>query len=115
MSTTTVTPIPAFLTGRALQSLRDSGFTLPAAVAEVIDNAIEAEANEITIYLEEGFADRGKAHISRIVVADDGTGMGIDDEGHDILQYYLQVGYSSRYMSTKTIGKYGVGAKLAAL
>ncbi len=33
----------------------------------------------------------------------------------DLLQLYPQIGFSTRYMSTTTIGKYGVGAKLAAL
>ena len=33
----------------------------------------------------------------------------------DILHRYLVLGYSSRYMRSDTIGKYGVGAKLAAL
>lgn len=112
---TTRTKIPAFLAGHALQSLRDSGYTLPAAVAEVVDNSIEAQANEITIHLEEHVANHGKSDISHIVIADDGIGMGQDADGNDILQRYLQVGYSSRYMSTTTIGKYGVGAKLAAL
>ena len=43
-------------------------------------------------------------------ISDDGTGMDMD-----VLHHYPQIGYSTRYMSTTTIGKYGVGAKLAAL
>ena len=35
--------------------------------------------------------------------------------GLDVLHHYPQIGYSTRYMSNATIGKYGVGAKLAAL
>ena len=35
--------------------------------------------------------------------------------GLDVLHHYPQIGYSTRYMSNTTIGKYGVGAKLAAL
>lgn len=112
---TTSTRIPAVLTGHALLSLRDSGYTLPAAISEVIDNSLEAEANEINVYLQEEPDGRGKSRIGRIAIADDGIGMGLDDSGADILQRYLQVGYSTRYMSTTTIGKYGVGAKLAAL
>lgn len=106
--------IPAIMTGHTLQSLRDAGYSLPAAIAEVIDNSIEADANQIDVYL--GNADAaGKAHVDRIAIADDGTGMGTGPDGESILQHYLQLGYSTRYMSQTTIGKYGVGAKLAAL
>jgi hypothetical protein len=101
--------IPVVLAGHALQSLRDSGYSLPAALAEVIDNGLEANANNITLHFEESQTKSGKRHIHRITVIDDGHGMEFD-----ILQRYLQVGYSTRYMRTDTIGKYGVGAKLAA-
>jgi hypothetical protein len=107
--TTTIDRIPVVLTGQALQSLRDSGFSLPAALAEVIDNSLEANANKIRIRFSETEQKRKKL-IHQIVVADDGEGM-----AEDQLHHYLQLGYSTRYMSTKTIGKYGLGAKLAAL
>jgi hypothetical protein len=107
--------IPAVLSGHALRSLRESGYTLPAALGEVIDNAIEANANEIDVWFEETAESKRKAHISRIAVVDDGDGMATDADGRDVLQHYLQLGYSTRYMSTNTIGKFGVGAKLGAL
>lgn len=112
---TTTQAVPAILSGHALRSLRESGYTLPAALGEVIDNAIEADANQIDVYFEETPEGKRKAHISRLAVADDGTGMGEDEQGRDILHHYLQLGYSTRYMSTTTIGKFGVGAKLGAL
>ena len=102
--------IPVILTGQALRSLRDSGYSLSAAIAEVVDNSLEAQANAVRIRLEERQVGKGKKHIHRISVSDDGTGMDMD-----VLHHYPQIGYSTRYMSTKTIGKYGVGAKLAAL
>ncbi|EKQ68020.1 DNA mismatch repair enzyme (predicted ATPase) [Leptolyngbyaceae cyanobacterium JSC-12] len=101
--------IPVVLTGHALQSLRDSGYSLPAALGEVIDNSLEANANNITLHFEESQTKSGKKHIHRITVIDDGDGMDLQT-----LQRYPQVGYSTRYMRTDTIGKYGVGAKLAA-
>lgn len=115
MSTTeTRTGIPAILTGQALRSLRDAGYSFAAAIGEVVDNSIEAKANEIAIYMEDEEDEKGKAHVSRIAIADDGVGMGRGEHDEDILQHYLQLGYSTRYMSRTTIGKYGVGAKLAA-
>ncbi|MGW4624537.1 ATP-binding protein [Streptomyces rubiginosohelvolus] len=107
--TDTRKPIPAMLTGQALTSLRDSGFNFPAALAELIDNSIEAHGNNIDVYIHEAQQNRKKV-VDEIVVVDDGDGM--DD---DTLQHYMQFGYSTRFMSTSTIGKFGVGAKLAGL
>jgi hypothetical protein len=115
MTTTTDNgSIPAILTGQALRSLRDAGFSFAAALGEVIDNSIEAKANDVAILLEDEKDAKGKVHVRRIAIADDGMGMSRDEQERDVLQHYLQLGYSTRYMSDKTIGKYGVGAKLAA-
>src|SRR4051812_35679795 len=110
MTMTTATKgVPVVLTGQALRSLRDSGYSIAAAFGEVIDNALEANANSILIRMDER-EERGKAHVHRVAFVDDGTGM---DE--HTLQHYPQIGFSTRYMRTDTIGKFGVGAKLAAL
>lgn len=102
--------IPMIQTGQALQSLRDSGHSLPTAIGEVVDNSIEAKANNIRIRLDEALNSRGKKHVHQIAVIDDGVGM-----NSETLHHYLVLGFSTRYMRTDTIGKYGVGAKLAAL
>lgn len=107
--TTITNRIPLFQSRRAIRSLRDSGYSLPAALGEVIDNSLEADANNIQLLLSEATNHRGKRYVHQIAVADDGRGM-----TDDILHHYLQIGFSTRYMSTTTIGKYGVGAKLAA-
>jgi hypothetical protein len=90
--------------------MRDSGFSLPTALGEAIDNALEADANTIVVDMREVPVDRKHNAVDRIAIVDDGTGM--DD---DILHRYLQVGFSTRYMRTDTIGKYGVGGITAAL
>jgi hypothetical protein len=102
--------LPVIKTGHALKSLRDSGYSIEAALGEVIDNSIEAKANVINIHLIDGKNKEYKKCVKEIVVIDDGQGM-----SPELLQYYPQVGFSTRYMRTDTIGKYGVGAKLAAL
>ncbi len=104
------TGIPVIRTAQALESLRDSGHSLPTALGEPTDNSIESGANRIHIRLDDGVNHRGKRHVHRIAIADDGCGMDADT-----LQHYLVLGFSTRYMRTDTIGKYGVGAKLAAL
>jgi hypothetical protein len=96
--------------GQALMSLRDSGYSFSTAVAEVIDNSIEASANNIHVRLFEEKNENGKKHIERVAFSDDGTGM-----TGNVLHHYLVIGYSTRWMSEDSIGKYGVGAKLAAL
>lgn len=103
-------PIPPFLAGRALKSMRDAGFDLPTALGEVIDNSLEADANSIVINLHEVAVARKRKAVDRIAIIDDGTGM-----SRDVLHRYLQIGYSTRYMRDDTIGKYGVGATTAAL
>jgi hypothetical protein len=110
MTATNVAKVPVFRAGLALKSFRDAGYSFPAAVAEVIDNSLEADANRITVVLAESVDVRGKRHVPRVSFIDDGSGM---DEF--TLQHYPQIGFSTRYMRTDTIGKYGVGAKLAAL
>jgi hypothetical protein len=102
--------IPVILTGMALESLRDSGYSLAAALGEPTDNSLEAGANRIHVRLDEGTNKFGKNCVHRIVISDDGGGMDAE-----LLHQYLQIGFSTRYMSTSTMGKYGVGAKLAAL
>lgn len=102
--------VPIVLTGQALRSLRDSGYSLSAAIAEVVDNSLEAKANEIHVRLDEESGRDKRRRIHRISVSDDGEGM-----DRELLQLYPQIGFSTRYMSSTTIGKYGVGAKLAAL
>jgi hypothetical protein len=109
-TTNTTSPVPFIKTGQALQSLRDSGYSIEAALGEVIDNSIEANANNIYIYLFKKENRKGKKQVHEITIMDDGDGM-----PPGILQYYPQIGYSTRYMRDDTIGKYGVGAKLAAL
>jgi hypothetical protein len=110
METTNNTlPSPFIKTGQALLSFRDNGYTIEAAIAEVIDNSIEAQANEMNVILFPS-ENKGKKSVNEVALLDDGSGMDFQT-----LHYYLQIGFSTRYMSETTIGKYGVGAKLAAL
>ena len=102
--------LPAVQAGQALLSLRDSGHDLPTALGEVLDNSVEAQAGHIKVVMYQNDDGKPKKHVHRIAVADDGIGM-----DRATLWHYPVVGYSTRYMSATTIGKYGVGAKLAAL
>lgn len=92
---------------KALESMRDAGFDLTAAVGEPVDNSIEAGATLIRI--EPRYApDRTK--ITDIAFADNGRGI-----ERETLAHVLKMGYSSRYGQRAGLGRFGVGLKLAAL
>ncbi|XVV02475.1 ATP-binding protein [Actinosynnema sp. CA-248983] len=92
----------------ALESWRDAGFDLTAAVGEVVDNSVEAAATRIRIKTyPEGNAVK---KIDSIAFAD--NGIGIDPT---ILANVLSLGFSTRYNQRNGLGRFGVGLKLAAL
>lgn len=92
---------------KALESMRDSGFDLTAAVGEPIDNSIEAGASLVRVNTAYG---KDKRAIEEIAFADNGTGI---DAG--ILAHVLSLGYSTRYGQRGSLGRFGVGMKLAGL
>jgi hypothetical protein len=98
--------------GAALQSMRNSDFDAHSAYGEIIDNSIQANAKKIKIHFDYVPATnrREKEAISYIAFGDDGDGMDID-----VLHRCLQLGYSSRYNDRAGIGRFGVGAILAAI
>ena len=95
--------------GYLVQSLRNSDFDCYSAYGEVIDNSVQAEAKKINIRFNTVKANRNEV-ISEIVFADDGQGMSTE-----ILENCLTLGYSSRFNERDGIGRFGVGATLAAI
>jgi Histidine kinase-, DNA gyrase B-, and HSP90-like ATPase len=94
-----ITPSAARLT----ESLRDIGYDFPAAVADIVDNSIMAEASRVDIVIEFD----GEA--SSVVIADDGAGMTANGL-IEALRYGSGRGYSAR-----DLGRYGLGLKTASL
>lgn len=92
---------------RALDSMRDAGFDLTAAIGEPLDNSIEAEA---TLMRVQSVFSRGKKTIDSIIIAD--NGIGIDPTQ---MHHVLSMGYSTRYGQRQGLGRFGVGLKLAGL
>lgn len=108
----TLREVPLVESGRALDSMRNSDFDVCSAYGEVIDNAIQAEAQNVKIsmvYKARTPAMKNEP-IERIAFGDDGYGMDAE-----ILHSCLQLGYSSRYNDRSGIGRFGVGATLAAI
>lgn len=86
-----------------IQSMRDAGYRGSAsAIAELVDNALEAEARSIQIFTSEsGRLDDPQGHVA---ILDDGLGMNPED-----LRRSLQFGGSTRFGSREGLGRFGVG------
>ena len=92
----------------AISALRDSGYNNSTyAIAELIDNAIQAESKNIEILFldKEVFSNgRTRTHLDKVIIVDDGIGM-----DQNILRKSLQFGNGTRLESRKGIGRFGMG------
>ena len=88
---------------RLMEGLRDTGYQLNTAIADIVDNSIAAEATLVELFLDMDF--RGNI---RIAIADNGTGM--DREG---LLNAMKYG-SDRRANPASLGKFGLGLKTAS-
>ena len=91
-------------------ALRNTGYkNIESAVAEIIDNSVEANAKNIFIVLREGIATSGRKVVTEIGFLDNGEGMSID-----VLGSCLGIGASTR-QARKGMGRFGVGLPQASL
>ncbi len=88
---------------RLMTSLRDIGYDLPSAIADLVDNSIDAGAATVRIT----FGRTGGTSFIRI--ADDGCGM-----TDRVLDEAMRYG-SRRAYETRDLGKFGLGLKTASL
>lgn len=95
----------------ALESMRNSDFDVHSAYGEVLDNSIQAKASNIDVWIVyEPSVRNAPEPINYVAFSDDGDGMPAN-----VLHRCLQLGYSSRYNDRSGIGRFGVGATLAAI
>ncbi|MDO8872888.1 MAG: ATP-binding protein [Methanoregula sp.] len=87
---------------RLINSLRDIGYDFPTAVAELVDNSIEADATEVSIKVE------FDGENSWVMIADNGKGMSAEK-----LKEAMRYGSASIY-NEKSLGKFGLGLKTAS-
>ena len=91
-----------------VQAMRDSRYRHPAnAVAELIDNSIDARASRVDVLVQERSAvvtRRQRWHIHELAVFDNGHGMSVVT-----LIQALRFGGHELTRSNKRIGKYGMG------
>ena len=88
---------------RVMEGLRDTGYDFNTAVADIIDNAIAAQAKQISILLE--MDPRGEVFV---YIADDGCGMDLDG-----LKNAMKYGSAER-PDKASLGKFGLGLKTAS-
>jgi len=92
-----------------IQATRDSGYKgTAAALAELIDNAFEAQASHVDIRLID--SSDGDHRTRKVVVADDGSGM-----TPAVLRLALRFGGSTRFNSRDGAGRYGMGLPNSSL
>ena len=103
--------IPADL---AIQAMRDSGYKNTAyALAELIDNSVQAEADHCEIICIEEMqtiAERSRRRLVAIAVIDDGNGMDAT-----VLRKSLQFGNGTRLNDRSGIGRFGMGLPNASI
>src|SRR5215472_7661585 len=88
---------------RLISSLRDIGYDLPSAVADLIDNSIAAGATVVHVDTEFSGAK------SWIRIADNGSGM-TERQLTEAMRFGTRREYSRR-----DLGKFGLGLKSASL
>ena len=105
---TSIAQTPIVSTPTFLEATRDSGYRNTAmAIAEMVDNAIQAEAETVEISVSE---TQREQHPLNISISDDGHGMDPTDLGRA-----LSFGGSSRFNDRLSLGRYGMGLPNASL
>lgn len=102
--------------GKNIESERNNNFSPEAAIAEIIDNSLEANAKTIKIRIKWGkvSTSQRKERPTVIAIGDDGDGM--DGDGRNsTLQNCLVLGESTRYNSRAGFGRFGVGMTKGAI
>ena len=88
---------------RLIKSLRDMGYDFSQAIADVVDNSIEAKATIVAIDIE------FDGDNSRVRIADNGIGMK-PDQLREAMRYGAERGYDAN-----DLGKFGLGLKTASM
>lgn len=98
--------------GRLLFGLSRIGYTTSAAICDIIDNSVRANANNINLLIKkerEDFSDNKRNNVKEYIVIDDGDGM---DEG--AIEEALKLGSTDDHYDDKSLSKFGLGLKSAS-
>lgn len=103
----TAAPAQLFVPAYVIDAFIDSGYkSTDYALAEILDNSIEAGAKNIHIMIVQAIERRIRSvwQVDKIAVFDDGCGM-----APDLLSKVLTFGFGTHIRQTKTIGKDALG------
>lgn len=100
---------PLVALNRFIEATRDSGYkNTSSAVAELIDNSLEANATIVNVSIADLNVD-GKREL-KVSVSDNGCGM-----TPSVLRLALQFGGTTRFNSRDGVGRYGMGLPNSSL
>jgi hypothetical protein len=89
--------------GRLIEGLRDTGYDFNTALADVVDNSVDAEASKVIIRIQmDAFGE------TTITIADNGIGMNESE-----LENAMTYGAKSKKLKSR-LGKFGLGLKTAS-
>ncbi|MGC0403064.1 hypothetical protein RKD27_005708 [Streptomyces sp. SAI-126] len=95
---------------RSFESLAHQGYGFEAAIADLIDNSIDARAQNVVVsFLRDTGEHGGLDRVVGLLVVDDGEGM--DDAGLDTA---MTIGGREKY-APGALGRFGAGLKAASL
>jgi hypothetical protein len=106
---------PLFNGWQAIQSQRKSGYkTTARAAREIVDNSIEAGADNIWVVFDLINPDQLKPHqrkntVTAVAFIDDGPGMVHHSNDKSMLRYSLSWGGGSHFDNPRLIGRFGFG------
>jgi hypothetical protein len=99
-------PTEVFALGQCLEAFRDSGYRgLQGALAELIDNSLEAGATTVDIRI-----DSEANCVERVCILDDGRGI-LPSK----ISTALQLGGSTRFDNRDGFGRYGIGLPVSSI
>ena len=101
-------------TALAVKAMRDNGYKNAAyAIAELIDNAIQAGAKTVELLCvesEEQLVQRRRRRVRQVAVLDNGLGMNAE-----VLRQAIQFGNGTRLNDRSGIGRFGMGLPSASI
>ena len=98
--------------GRLLFGLSRIGYTTSAAICDIIDNSVRANAQYINLLIKkerEDFSDNKRNNVKEYIIIDDGDGM-----NENAIKEALKLGSTDDHYDDKSLSKFGLGLKSAS-
>ena len=100
--------------GIALSAMKFAPYSTPSALAELIDNSLQAKAKNITLIAKDKYSETASGQIvsrlDELAIYDDGEGM-----DKETIESALAVGFSRNKNDPNGIGKFGFGMTVGSI